>query len=170
MSFYKTCPHCGANLDPGERCDCQDKEETAPGATNTGSGRVEKVKASQISTPSIPKTKEDCKMKATKKQIITMDQIMNAVVQTDEWFDIQENDPGIKRADEAYHQVLDKLRPLITHELEDELGTAVAGLLSAQETPAILYGLSVAETIRAASANPTAVSKRMLERTGRLTG
>ena len=22
MSFYKTCPHCGANLDPGESCDC----------------------------------------------------------------------------------------------------------------------------------------------------
>ena len=22
MSFYKTCPNCGANLDPGERCDC----------------------------------------------------------------------------------------------------------------------------------------------------
>ena len=21
---YWTCPHCGANLDPGERCDCQD--------------------------------------------------------------------------------------------------------------------------------------------------
>jgi hypothetical protein len=20
--FYKTCPHCGANLDPGEQCDC----------------------------------------------------------------------------------------------------------------------------------------------------
>ncbi len=31
MSFYITCPHCGAHLDPGERCDCQDKkEETAP--------------------------------------------------------------------------------------------------------------------------------------------
>lgn len=23
MSYYRTCPHCGANLDPGERCDCQ---------------------------------------------------------------------------------------------------------------------------------------------------
>lgn len=23
MSYYKTCPDCGANLDPGERCDCQ---------------------------------------------------------------------------------------------------------------------------------------------------
>lgn len=22
MSFYKTCPHCGANLDSGEQCDC----------------------------------------------------------------------------------------------------------------------------------------------------
>lgn len=22
MNYYKTCPYCGANLDPGERCDC----------------------------------------------------------------------------------------------------------------------------------------------------
>lgn len=22
MSYYHTCQHCGANLDPGERCDC----------------------------------------------------------------------------------------------------------------------------------------------------
>jgi len=21
---YKTCPNCGASLDPGERCDCRD--------------------------------------------------------------------------------------------------------------------------------------------------
>lgn len=25
---YKTCPYCGANLDPDEQCDCQ-KEKTA---------------------------------------------------------------------------------------------------------------------------------------------
>ncbi len=24
MSFYRTCPNCGAHLDPGERCDCED--------------------------------------------------------------------------------------------------------------------------------------------------
>lgn len=23
MEFYWTCPLCGANLDPGEKCDCQ---------------------------------------------------------------------------------------------------------------------------------------------------
>ncbi len=22
MAYYNTCPHCGCNLDPGERCDC----------------------------------------------------------------------------------------------------------------------------------------------------
>ncbi len=25
-TYYHTCPHCGANLDPGERCDCQDNK------------------------------------------------------------------------------------------------------------------------------------------------
>ena len=32
MSFYRTCPHCGAHLDPGERCDCHDNEKTVQGA------------------------------------------------------------------------------------------------------------------------------------------
>ncbi|MBQ9348343.1 MAG: DUF1351 domain-containing protein, partial [Oscillibacter sp.] len=27
---YWTCPYCGANLDPGERCDCRDEREAAP--------------------------------------------------------------------------------------------------------------------------------------------
>ena len=27
MAYYNTCPHCGCNLDPGERCDCQDAHE-----------------------------------------------------------------------------------------------------------------------------------------------
>lgn len=29
--FYRICPNCDAHLDPGERCDCQDKKrEAAP--------------------------------------------------------------------------------------------------------------------------------------------
>ena len=27
MAFSNTCSICGANLDPGERCDCQEKKE-----------------------------------------------------------------------------------------------------------------------------------------------
>lgn len=41
MSHYRTCPDCGAALDPSESCDCQNKKEL-PGATNT-----EQLKADQ---------------------------------------------------------------------------------------------------------------------------
>ena len=41
MAYYRTCPDCGGNLDPGERCECQDERKTAPSAANTQSGMVE---------------------------------------------------------------------------------------------------------------------------------
>lgn len=25
--FFRECPYCGCNLDPGERCDCRDQEQ-----------------------------------------------------------------------------------------------------------------------------------------------
>lgn len=54
MSYYRTCPHCGSNLDPGEVCECQigaallltegaaepwGDEKTAPSAANTEDGK-----------------------------------------------------------------------------------------------------------------------------------
>lgn len=66
MSYYKTCPYCGARLAPGEVCDCipslyvglnpenrakidafidelvMKQKNTAPSAANTESGKVEK--------------------------------------------------------------------------------------------------------------------------------
>lgn len=29
-TYYRICEACGANLDPGEKCDCRKKEETFP--------------------------------------------------------------------------------------------------------------------------------------------
>lgn len=41
MAYYRTCPFCGDNLDPGERCDCQDerrkREELFEGITKVES-------------------------------------------------------------------------------------------------------------------------------------
>lgn len=34
MPYYKTCPDCGAHLDPGERCDY--KDDTKEDCTNVG--------------------------------------------------------------------------------------------------------------------------------------
>lgn len=32
MAYYRTCPYCGSNNDPGEACDCraETKKESAP--------------------------------------------------------------------------------------------------------------------------------------------
>lgn len=57
MTYYRTCPHCGAHLDPGERCDCQDKK-TAPGAANTGDRKDES--ATNTFAPIVPGGKGDC--------------------------------------------------------------------------------------------------------------
>lgn len=49
MPYYRKCPLCGSALDPGERCDCQDKEEAAPDAANIQSGKVENGLPTNIS-------------------------------------------------------------------------------------------------------------------------
>lgn len=60
--MYRICPDCGAALDPGEICDCQYKEEAAPGATNTQSGKVEqKSDQPNCSTSILPENKEEIK-------------------------------------------------------------------------------------------------------------
>ena len=59
MSYYKPCPLCGAHLDGGERCDCQDIKEAAPGAGNTWDGR-EQI-ATAVSASIVNENKEDCK-------------------------------------------------------------------------------------------------------------
>ena len=62
MAYYKTCPYCGAALDPGERCDCNEyqnaatrgnlrqlaamlrsKQEAAQGVSSTQGGKAEQV-------------------------------------------------------------------------------------------------------------------------------
>lgn len=43
MSYYRTCPGCGANLDPEEVCeDCRDKARGAR-AANTDAQREESI-------------------------------------------------------------------------------------------------------------------------------
>ena len=35
MAYYHTCPDCGANLDPGEKCDCQTNKNYITKEANT---------------------------------------------------------------------------------------------------------------------------------------
>ena len=60
MSYFHTCPHCGANLDPGEVCDCRDKERAAQGAANTKDGGAEQIDTA-ASTSIMNETEEKVK-------------------------------------------------------------------------------------------------------------
>ena len=42
MALFRQCPYCGANLDPGETCDCGQKEEAALRGANTEDGKRNK--------------------------------------------------------------------------------------------------------------------------------
>lgn len=46
MSYYRACPNCGANLDPGEVCDCQNKE-TAPEAATSEAAKGPRTTTNQ---------------------------------------------------------------------------------------------------------------------------
>ena len=58
MSYFKTCPLCGAHLDPGEVCEC--KREAVPGTANAGRGKAEQVDKA-ISASIVNDNEEDCK-------------------------------------------------------------------------------------------------------------
>lgn len=62
MTYYRKCPSCGACLDPGEPCDCQNKEDAALSAANTQDGKAEKMPVQHNSASILPETKEDCQV------------------------------------------------------------------------------------------------------------
>ena len=43
MSYYRVCPGCGANLDPGEICEDYLETERGARATNTDAQREESI-------------------------------------------------------------------------------------------------------------------------------
>lgn len=47
--YFKVCSLCGAHLDPGELCDCQETEkEAAPAATGTASRKWTRAQSTSL--------------------------------------------------------------------------------------------------------------------------
>lgn len=52
--IYVTCPNCGSNNDPGERCDCNDRATKPDNKIIPPKGVIPSVNASNKKRPDIP--------------------------------------------------------------------------------------------------------------------
>ena len=98
------------------------------------------------------------------KALSIMADIMDGIEQTDEWTELQMNDPGIKDADRRLNRALDAAGKYIPRKVYAELADAHSGAVAAYSDVAILYGMRVAAVIQAVTANPAAMTRFWLER------
>ena len=100
------------------------------------------------------------------KNVKIMDELMQAVAQTDEWNEIQKNDQGIKQADQRLFELL---KGIVSDAQYMEIEGAVLSYANAISSAAMLYGMHVVEAIRDVSARPCDLSRHIMARTGRAT-
>ena len=99
-----------------------------------------------------------------KKALSIMADIMDGIEQTDEWTELQINDPGIKDADRRLNMALDAAEKYIPRKVYAELADAHSGAVAAYSDVAILYGMQVATVIQEITAHPAAMTRFWLER------
>lgn len=102
------------------------------------------------------------------KNVAIMDELMQAIVQTEEWESVQQNDPEIRIADQVLSEMLSQIESIVPRKLYCEITDAVYGYGSAIGSVAILYGMHVADAIRDVSTRPYDLSRHIMIRTGRL--
>ena len=99
-----------------------------------------------------------------KEALSIMANIMDGIEQTDEWTELQINDPGIKDADRRLNMALDAAEKYIPRKVYAELADAHSGAVAAYSDVAILYGMRVATVIQEITAHPAAMTRFWLER------
>ena len=99
-----------------------------------------------------------------KKTLSTMADIMDGIVQSEEWAELQMNDPGIKAAESRLRRAMENARAYLPAEDYMELSDAQTGEVSAHCDVALLYGMRVTALIQAATANPSEMTRFLLER------
>ena len=99
-----------------------------------------------------------------KRALSMMADIMDGIEQTDEWAELQMNDPGIKDADSRLNRALEAAEKYIPRKVYAELADAHSGAVAAYSDVAILYGMRVSAVFQAVTANPAAMTRFWLER------
>ena len=94
------------------------------------------------------------------RELATVNDIVEAVVTSEGWDNIQQNDPQISAAEQAFEATIEGCAD------EGAVYDAAMELVGAYVDAAILYGIHVANAIRSVSADPMALSRYIMERRG----
>lgn len=75
MAYYRTCPYCGSNNDPGEACDCraETKKESAPAQRERtqANGYLAQAKLHEAEGKTIPSLQQQVADLETDKAALT---------------------------------------------------------------------------------------------------
>lgn len=107
-------------------------------------------------------------MQLTEKQISLMDDILNAIDNSEEWIAIQQEDPYIKFSNDELIRALGKLDGTVGWEQLDELKAAVYNYANSVSTVAIMYGMKVELIMQAAIEYPIPISKEIADRVAKV--
>ena len=94
------------------------------------------------------------------RELATVNDIVEAVVTSEGWNDIQRNDPQISAAEKVFDTTIEGCAN------EGAVYDAALALVGAYVDAAILYGIHAANAIRSVSADPMALSRYIMERRG----
>lgn len=91
-----------------------------------------------------------------KKMLRAVDELMNAITQTDAWFEAMENNPAITRTENNVNEIIRRLG--LSPEQENKLTGAFAEELSAYSDAATLYGIYVSGALHYGAAHSDKVA------------
>lgn len=90
--------------------------------------------------------------------------VVDSIMQTEEWFQITMSNPRINEAEKKLSALLESIKGQIPEDVYNQLMDATAETSVAYTEAAILYGMSVANTLYELAANPNVYSQFIINR------
>lgn len=100
----------------------------------------------------------------------SMATMLLTLTQSDEWFQLCDNDEGIREADDHLQVILDKLAADNPDEMMEQVWDAVCRINNACCAAAMLYGIRIANTIRDVSVQSLSLTMQVLRQSHTKTG
>ena len=90
--------------------------------------------------------------------------IMEHIMQTEVWEQIEKNNPMIDTSSRRLHALLNNLRGQLSDEIVETIFNDIFNYVTATAESAVLYGIQVASALNEIIANPAAYSQKVLQK------